>query len=118
MDKLEKSIRSALRDYGNALRAGKYYATSVGYEDPDKYELAYAAADIDIENGVVTDIRIYAEPITLNKYDLPAFNLTEDLEDYLREVEPDWDSLIFRIKNHIQEYIDDAVSKKEEGRDW
>lgn len=104
MTKLNKSIRHCLKGYGPSLRNGHYGVA--GYTTgavPADYQTIHSVW-CDVENGIVTDIRLYAVGDARERRDYygETTNITEPIEDYLK-CNIDWDSMIYEIEKIIKE---------------
>lgn len=108
MTKLEKSIRSSLKVYGPALRAGHYSAPgAVHYYNGGEIGDYIQRVCCDVEDGVVTDIRLYVvgEPMTCADYNGDSCSITEAVCDYLAgNSDHAWDELIDAIAQLVREY--------------
>ena len=114
MKKLEKSIRHELKDFGPSLRNGHVLVTghSVGIVGENDYFMQGAYADVDVSEGIVTDIRIYAvgEGRLSRDFNEETLNITEQIEGFLLEHNEsfNWDDLICRIAEAAEEFIRNA----------
>ena len=105
MDKLEKSIRHALKYYGPDIRNGHWGVTSytVGVMPSRGF---IKGAYCDLENGIVTDIRLYAvgDAQEARDYYGESVCITEPIEEYITD-HNDWDMLINEIYNLIEKEV-------------
>lgn len=114
MKKLEKSIRRELKDFGPSLRNGHVWVTghSVGIMGENDYFMQGAYADVDVSEGIVTDIRIYAvgEGRLSRDFNEETLNITEQIEGFLLEHNEsfNWDDLICSIAEVAEEFIRNA----------
>ena len=97
MNKLEKSIRHEMKYYGAGIRAGHYGVCgyTVG-EMPANGFIETVCADV--ENGIVTDIRLYTvgDAILERDYYGESVIITEAIEDYIKN-RSTWDEMIHDI---------------------
>lgn len=116
MKKLEKSVRSCMNTYGPALRSGHIVVQGKLpgriLEDGVDQMLDHAYADV--EDGVVTDIRMYFEQESRLDHDYKgnSLEITGEIEDWFGGCET-WDDLIQRIVHAVEEhqkYGQDALS--------
>ena len=111
MKKLEKSVRSCMNTYGPALRSGHIVVqgkmTSHVLEDGVDRTLDHAYADV--EDGVVTDIRMYFEQESRLDHDYKgnSLEITSEIEDWFGNCET-WDDLIQRIVRAVEEHQKDS----------
>lgn len=104
MTKLNKSIRRCLKGYGPSLRNGHYGVA--GYTTgavPADYQTLHSVW-CDVEDGIVTDIRLYAVGDARERRDYygESTDITAPVEDYLK-CNIDWDSMIYEIEKIIKE---------------
>lgn len=108
MTKLNKSIRHEMRYYGPRIRAGHYgvarTSSGVGVI-PDDFAFIRRVC-CDVENGVVTDIRLYAvnDAMEERDYNEESVNITEPVESYVAN-RIGWDDMIDEIESIVREYI-------------
>lgn len=100
MKKLEKSIRSCMNTYGPALRSGHIVVQGKipGHILEDGVDRTLDHAYADVEDGVVTDIRMYFEQESRLDHDYKgnSLEITSEIEDWFGNCET-WDDLIQRI---------------------
>ena len=107
MKKLEKSVRSCMNTYGPALRNGHIVVQGKLpgriLEDGVDQMLDHAYADV--EDGVVTDIRMYFEQESRLDHDYKgnSLEITGEIEDWFGGCET-WDDLIQRIVHAVEEH--------------
>lgn len=116
MTKLNKSIRHEMRYYGPRIRAGHYgvVGTSSGVGViPDDFAFIRRVC-CDVENGVVTDIRLYAvnDAMEERDYNEKSVNITEPVESYVAN-QIGWDDMIDEIESIVREYIAEGVDPHE-----
>lgn len=116
MKKLEKSIRSCMSPYGPALRSGHIVVQGKipGHILEDGVDRMLDHAYADVEDGVVTDIRMYFEQESRLDHDYKgnSLEITGEIEDWFGGCET-WDDLIQRIVHAVEEhqkYGQDALS--------
>lgn len=107
MKKLEKSIRSCLNTYGPALRSGHIVVQGKlpGHILEDGVDRMLDHAYADVEDGVVTDIRMYFEHEHRLERDYKGdtLEITSEIEDWFGNHET-WDDLIQRIVHAVEEH--------------
>lgn len=107
MKKLEKSIRSCMSPYGPALRSGHIVVQGKlpGHILEDGVDRMLDHAYADVEDGVVTDIRMYFEHEHRLERDYKGdtLEITSEIEDWFGNHET-WDDLIQRIVHTAMEY--------------
>lgn len=107
MKKLEKSIRSCMSPYGPALRSGHIVVQGKlpGHILEDGVDRMLDHAYADVEDGVVTDIRMYFEHEHRLERDYRGDTpeITSEIEDWFGNHET-WDDLIQRIARAVMEY--------------
>ena len=102
MTKINKSIRHCMKGYGPRLRNRHYsvagYTTGVVPND----EATLHSVHCDVENGIVTDIRLYTVGAARERRDYygESTNITSPVEEYLK-CNIDWDEMIAEIENII-----------------
>lgn len=103
MTKLEKSIRREIKPFGPRLRSGHYGVPryTVGLVPNDFRTIKTVCCDV--ENGEVTDIRLYCvgDAMEAHDYHGKSVNITEAVEKYLMESR-DWDDLIKSIEEIVR----------------
>lgn len=116
MKKLEKSVRSCMNTYGPALRSGHIVVQGKmpGHVLEDGVDRMLDHAYADVEDGVVTDIRMYFEQESRLDHDYKgnSLEITSEIEDWFGGCET-WDDLIQRIVHAVEEhqkYGQDALS--------
>lgn len=105
MTKLEKSIRHELAYYGPSLRAGHYEKLGTTGTLPKRGYLNQACADI--EDGIVTDIRIYTVGDARERRDFygESCDITSAFDgEYGYLSYWDWDVMIAEIIDLVQQY--------------
>ena len=111
MKKLEKSIRSCMSPYGPALRSGHIVVQGKlpGHILEDGVDRMLDHAYADVEDGVVTDIRMYFEQESRPAHDYKgnSLEITSEIEDWFGSCET-WDDLIQRIVRAVQEHQKDS----------
>lgn len=111
MKKLERSIRSCMNTYGPALRSGHIVVQSKipGHTLEDGVDRMLDHAYADIEDGVVTDIRMYFEQESrlARDYKGDSLEITSEIEDWFGNCET-WDDLIQRIVHAVEEHQKDG----------
>ena len=111
MKKLEKSIRSCMNTYGPALRSGHIVVQGKmpGHTLEDGVDRMLDHAYADVEDGVVTDIRMYFEQESRQAHDYKSNSLeiTSEIEDWFGNCET-WDDLILRIVHAVEEHQTDG----------
>ena len=104
MTKLNKSIRHCMKDYGPSLRNGHYGVAgyTVGAVPADYQTLR--SVHCDVEDGIVTDIRLYAVGAARERCDYygESTDITSPVEDFLKG-NIDWDDMIDEIESIIEE---------------
>lgn len=107
MKKLEKSIRSCMNTYGPALRSGHIVVQGKlpGHILEDGVDRMLDHAYADVEDGVVTDIRMYFEQESRLDHDYKgnSLEITGEIEDWFGGCET-WDDLIQRIVHAVEEH--------------
>lgn len=108
MKKLEKSVRSCMKPYGPDLRNGHIVVQGKipGHILEDGVDRMLDHAYADVENGVVTDIRMYFEQEhrLARDYEGNSLEITGEIEDWFGNHET-WDDLIQRIVRTVEEYL-------------
>lgn len=111
MKKLEKSVRSCMNTYGPALRSGHIVVQGKmpGHTLEDGVDRMLDHAYAEVENGVVTDIRMYFEQESrqANDYKGGSLEITSEIEDWFGSCET-WDDLIQRIVHAVEEHQKDG----------
>lgn len=111
MKKLEKSIRSCMNTYGPALRSGHIVVQGKmpGHTLEDGVDRMLDHAYVDVEDGVVTDIRMYFEQESRLACDYKgdSLEITSEIEDWFWNCET-WDDLIQRIVRAVEEHQKDC----------
>lgn len=111
MKKLEKSVRSCMNTYGPALRSGHIVVQGKmpGHTLEDGVDRMLDHAYADVEDGVVTDIRMYFEQESrqANDYKGNSLEITSEIEDWFGSCET-WDDLIQRIVRAVEEHQKDG----------
>lgn len=111
MKKLEKSIRSCMNSYGPALRSGHIVVQGKmpGHTLEDGVDRMLDHAYADVEDGVVTDIRMYFEQESRSAHDYrgDSLEITSEIEDWFGGCET-WDDLIQRIVHAVEEHQKDG----------
>lgn len=111
MKKLEKSVRSCMNTYGPALRSGHIVVQSKipGHILEDGVDRMLDHAYADVEDGVVTDIRMYFEQESrqASDYKGDSLEITSEIEDWFGNCET-WDDLIQRIVRAVEEHQKDG----------
>lgn len=111
MKKLEKSVRSCMNTYGPALRSGHIVVQGKmpSHVLEDGVDRMLDHAYVDVEDGVVTDIRMYFEQeIRLARdYKGDSLEITSEIEDWFGSCET-WDDLIQRIVRAVEEHQKDG----------
>ena len=111
MKKLEKSIRSCMSPYGPALRSGHIVVQGKlpGHILEDGVDRMLDHAYADVEDGVVTDIRMYFEHEHRLERDYKGdtLEITSEIEDWFGNHET-WDDLIQRIVHAVEEHQKDG----------
>lgn len=111
MKKLEKSIRSCMSPYGPALRSGHIVVQGKlpGHILEDGVDRMLDHAYADVEDGVVTDIRMYFEHEHRLERDYKGdtLEITSEIEDWFGNHET-WDDLIQRIVRAVEEHQKDG----------
>ena len=115
MNKLEKSIRCALKPFGPDIRNGHVWIPgySVGIIGNDDYFLSSAYADVDTEAGIITDIRLYAVGDAKEPYDYygKSLNITDQISQYILERNDNmtWNDLINSIIDVVDHWINETA---------
>lgn len=111
MKKLERSIRSCMNTYGPALRSGHIVVQGKmpGHNLEDGVDRMLDHAYADVEDGVVTDIRMYFEQESRLACDYKgdSLEITSEIEDWFGGCET-WDDLIQRIVHAVEEHQKDG----------
>lgn len=111
MKKLEKSVRSCMNTYGPALRSGHIVVQGKmpGHTLEDGVDRMLDHAYADVEDGVVTDIRMYFEQESRSAHDYKgnSLEITSEIEDWFGNCET-WDDLIQRIVHAVEEHQKDG----------
>lgn len=111
MKKLEKSVRSCMNTYGPALRSGHIVVQGKmpGHILEDGVDRMLDHAYADVEDGVVTDIRMYFEQESRQARDYKgnSLEITKEIEDWFGSCET-WDDLIQRIVRAVEEHQKDG----------
>lgn len=107
MKKLEKSVRSCMNTYGPALRSGHIVVQgkTPGHILEGGVDRMLDHAYADVEDGVVTDIRMYFEHEHRLERDYKGdtLEITSEIEDWFGNHET-WDDLIQRIVHAVEEH--------------
>lgn len=110
MNKLEKSIRHQLNPFGPSIRAGHWLITSHSVGVIDSRHSYLSSAHADVEDGIVTDIRLYAvgEAKKHRDYYGESLDITEQLTAYImgRSDNLTWGDLIQSIAQAVTEKED------------
>lgn len=108
MTKLEKSIRSAMKDYRNDIKSGKLVSLgSVGMM-PVNYK-HFRNAFASVQDGICEDIRIYGYQDAYERRDYESWeesiDITEAIDGAVREypAECTWDEVIVDIMEIIEQ---------------
>lgn len=111
MKKLEKSVRSCMNTYGPALRSGHIVVQGKmpGHILEDGVDRMLDHAYADVEDGLVTDIRMYFEQESRPAHDYKgkSLEITSEIEDWFGGCET-WDDLIQRIVRAVEEHQKDG----------
>lgn len=111
MKKLEKSVRSCMNTYGPALRSGHIVVQGKlpGHILEDGVDRMLDHAYADVEDGVVTDIRMYFEQESRPAHDYKgnSLEITSEIEDWFGGCET-WNDLIQRIVRAVEEHQKDG----------
>lgn len=110
MKKLEKSVRSCMNTYGPALRSGHIVVQGKmpGHVLEDGVDRMLDHAYADVEDGVVTDIRMYFEQESRPAHDYKgnSLEITSEIEEWFGNCET-WDDLIQRIVHAVEDHQKD-----------
>lgn len=110
MKKLEKTLRSQMNFYGNDLRHGYYKPigwTGVINNKKGFQTLRDVNVYYNVKTGKVVDVQIigYCEAYDLrytNDDDVVVFDMTAEVEDYLRDGDITWNMLINSMLEQIE----------------
>lgn len=111
MKKLEKSIRRELSWIGPGLRAGSYGL--VGHFAgimPSRGLVNALYCDVDAQNGVVTDIRMYGSGDAREARDYygESVNITSALEKFFADPNCEWDDFVHEIEKVVQDRLSES----------
>lgn len=112
MTKLEKSIRREMKYYGPRLRAGHYGVTDYTLGMVPKDFGYICGVFCDVEDGEVTDIRLYCYGDAEERKDYygESIDITEPVKRYLMGMsEWSWDAMIQEISDTITSYTDEEA---------
>ena len=104
MNKLEKSIRRELKYYGAAIRSGHYGVIGHTANMPKKGFISCVCADV--ENGAVSDIRMYVYGDAKLKRDFygETVDITIPVEEYILQM-ISWDDMVVSIMEIVEKYL-------------
>lgn len=115
MTKLEKSIRRELKYFGPALRNGHYGLQRYTLGIMPKRGLI-SSVHCDVEEGEVTNIRIYCggDALWYKDYYGDSIEITNAFVTYLKAEDEgwDWDALIRNIADEIQDTLRDETQSR------
>ena len=99
MTKLNKSIRHAMKAYGPALRNGHYIAVGGTGQHPEGFQ-TFKSAYADVEDGVASDIRLYAvgDAILRRDHDGDSAEITGPVNRFLSG-DVSWNMMIDEIED-------------------
>lgn len=108
MDKLEKSVRSCLTEYGSDLRHGKYTYSGFSGEEAEGYRGQISKAVADIKSGICYKITIYTFGMNMVRehYIGGGIDITDIIENIAKYYpEYSWDQAVKDICDVIKNNV-------------